>query len=180
MGAEYRFRRLTRAEFPVLAGWLAAPHVARWWNHEHSPEAVERDFGAAVDGAEPSEDLLVLRDGEPIGLMQRSRLADYPDELASYAALADFPAEAVQIDYLIGDVALTGRGIGTEMLRAAVADVWRAYPEAPAVVVAVVAANRASWRALERAGLRRVAHGDLPPDNPIDDPLHFLYRVDRL
>lgn len=179
MSAEYRFRRLTRAEFPLLAGWLAAPHVARWWNHEYSPEAVERDFGAAVDGAEPSEDLLVLRDGEPIGLLQRSRLGDYPDELASYAALVDVPAEAVQIDYLIGDVGLTGRGIGTEMIRCAVADVWAVYPQAPAVVVAVVAANRASWRALERAGLRRVAEGDLPPDNPIDPPRHYFYRIDR-
>jgi aminoglycoside 6'-N-acetyltransferase len=49
----------------------------------------------------------------------------------------------------------------------------------PAVLVAVVAANTASWRALEKAGLRRVASGPMEPDNPVDDPLHHVYRVDR-
>ena len=46
-------------------------------------------------------------------------------------------------------------------------------------VIPVAAANRASWRALEKAGLRRVAAGLLPPDNPIDDGWHYLYRIDR-
>jgi len=49
---EFSFRRLTRADFPLLAGWLAEPHVARWWNHDVDPEALERDFGASADGAE--------------------------------------------------------------------------------------------------------------------------------
>jgi len=43
---EVSFRRLTRDDFPVLAGWLAEPHVARWWNHDVDAEALERDFGA--------------------------------------------------------------------------------------------------------------------------------------
>jgi len=47
------------------------------------------------------------------------------------------------------------------------------------VLVAVVAANTASWRALEKAGLRRIATGEMSPDNPIDDPLHVIYRIDR-
>jgi hypothetical protein len=37
----------------------------------------------------------------------------------------------------------------------------------------------ASWRALEKAGLKRVAEGPMSPDNPIDDALHYIYRVDR-
>ncbi|GAA1607828.1 hypothetical protein GCM10009789_72810 [Kribbella sancticallisti] len=44
----YTFQRLTRADFPLLAGWLANPHVARWWNHETTPEALERDFGSSA------------------------------------------------------------------------------------------------------------------------------------
>jgi aminoglycoside 6'-N-acetyltransferase len=43
----------------------------------------------------------------------------------------------------------------------------------------VVAANVASWRALEKAGLKRVAEGPMPPDNPVDDALHYIYRADR-
>ncbi|MFC5993753.1 GNAT family N-acetyltransferase [Pseudonocardia hispaniensis] len=175
----YRFRRLSRADFPLLAGWLAQPHVHRWWYHQSTPEAVEHDFGGGVDGTEPCEDLIVHRDGEPIGLLQRSRIADYPEEFAGLAAITTVPAGAVTIDYLIGDPERTGRGIGTEMIRAAVAETWEAYPDAATIIVAVVAANTASWRALERAGLRRVAVGDLEPDNPADSPLHYIYRIDR-
>lgn len=64
------------------------------------------------------------------------------------------------------------------MIAALVADTWSAYPTAPAVLVAVVAANTASWRALEKAGLRRVAQAEMTPDNPRDDPLHYIYRAD--
>jgi Acetyltransferase (GNAT) domain len=113
------WRPLIAGDLPMLAEWLRELQVARWWNHETTLEAVERDFGASTRGEEPGEDLLVLLDGRPIGLVQRS------------------------------------------------------------VLVAVVAANVASWRALEKAGLKRVAEGPMPPDNPIDDPLHYIYRVDR-
>jgi aminoglycoside 6'-N-acetyltransferase len=47
------------------------------------------------------------------------------------------------------------------------------------VIVPVHADNIASWRTLEKAGLTRVAHGELDPDNPIDDRRHYIYRVDR-
>ena len=57
--------------------------------------------------------------------------------------------------------------------------VARTYPTAAAVLVAVVAANTASWRALEKAGLQRIAEGAMAPENPADEPLHFVYRVDR-
>lgn len=175
----YTFRRLTRADFPLLAGWLANPHVARWWNHETTPEALERDFGTAADGREPSEDLLVLHDGLPIGLVQRCKLADYPEYLTEFQALTEVPAEAATIDYLIGASADTNRGVGTAMIGALVAETWSTYPGTEAIIVAVVAGNRPSWRALERAGFHRVAEGPMEPDNPIDDPLHYVYRIDR-
>ncbi|WP_433010003.1 GNAT family N-acetyltransferase [Kribbella sp. CA-294648] len=175
----YTFRRLTRADFPLLADWLANPHVARWWNHETTPEALERDFGTAADGGEPSEDLLVLQDGKPIGLVQRSKLADYPEYLTEFQALTEVPAEAATIDYLIGESADTNRGVGTAMIAALVAETWTNYRDTDAIIVAVVAGNRPSWRALERAGFHRVAEGPMEPDNPIDDPLHYVYRIDR-
>lgn len=173
------FRRVTRDDFPLLARWLANPHVARWWNHETDPAAIERDFGPTADGREPAEDFLQLVDGEPIGLIQRARLADYPEELAAFAALTEVPAGATIVDYFIGDPERTGRGAGTAMIAGLIDRTWQDYPDAAAVLVAVVAANRNSWRALERAGLHRVAEGPMEPDNPIDDPLHYVYRIDR-
>jgi aminoglycoside 6'-N-acetyltransferase len=173
------FRRLTEADFPLLRGWLAQPYVARWWNHDSSAEGVARDFGPVARGEEPSEDLLALLDGEPLGLVQRSRLVDYAEYRDEFAAVVDVPDGAVTIDYLIGDPARVGQGLGTAMIAAAVAGTWDAYPTAPCVLVAVVAANVGSWRALEKAGFTRVGEGPMEPDNPVDDDLHYVYRTDR-
>lgn len=173
------WRRLTAVDLPLLAQWLREPQVARWWNHESAPEAVERDFGPSVRGEEPGEDLIVSLGGEPVGLVQRSVIGDYPEDLVQFAAIVDVPEGALEVDYLIGDAARRGRGLGPRMIAAVVEDTWQAYPDAPAVLVAVVAANVASWRALEKAGLRRIAEGPMSPDNPVDDPLHYIYRIDR-
>lgn len=175
----FTWRRLTEREFRLLQGWLEQPHVARWWNHETSDEAVERDFGAAARGEEPCEDMLIFADGEPVGLIQRYRLVDYPEDRVELAAHINVPADALGIDYLIGNPERVNRGLGTEMIRAFVARSWSDYPDAGCIIVPIVAANRASWRALERAGFHRIAEGDLEPDNPIDNWLHYIYRADR-
>jgi aminoglycoside 6'-N-acetyltransferase len=177
--AAITWRPLRAADLPLLVQWLREPQVARWWNHETTAEAVARDFGPSVRGEEPGEDLVVMLNGRPVGLLERSPIGNYPDELAEFAAIVDVPDGAIVLDYLIGESWLRGRGLGTRMIAAAVEDTWRAYPSAPCVLVAVVAANAASWRALEKAGLQRIAEGPMSPDNPIDDPLHYIYRTDR-
>lgn len=176
---ELSFRRFVRADFPLMQAWLAQPHVLRWWDHEISAEAVEADFGAAVDGAEPTDMFVALLQGRPIGFVQRYRFADYADYLAEVAQLTPTPASAWSIDYFIGEPAALRQGLGAAMLRATVAALWRDDAQAPAVIVPVNAANTASWRVLERAGFRRVAEGALSPDNPIDGWHHFVYRIDR-
>ena len=173
------WRRVTEADFPLLRRWLAEPHVARWWNHETSAAAVARDFGPVARGEEPAEDWLVLLEGTPVGLVQRCLWGDYPEYLEEMAGVMEVPPAAATVDYLIGDPACTGQGLGPRIIRAMVARTWRDHPHAPAVVVPVVAANRASWRALEKAGFVRVAEGELEPDNPVDDRLHYVYRIDR-
>jgi aminoglycoside 6'-N-acetyltransferase len=176
---EVTFRRLEPDDLPRLAGWLAAPHVHRWWFHETTPDALERDFGAVLRGEEPAEDLVAVVDGRDVGLCQRSRWHDYPDEVAEIAPYVDLPAGAVTIDYLLGDVTDTGRGVGPAVIAALVADTWTRYPDCPAVVVPVAAGNRASWRALEKAGFRHVGTAELEPDNPVDPRDHVVLRIER-
>jgi aminoglycoside 6'-N-acetyltransferase len=176
---ELDWRPLVRDDLPLLGRWLAEPGVARWWNHETSPEAVERDFGPSVRGEEPGEDLVLLLAGRPVGLLQRSRIRDYPEDAEELAAVVDVPQDAYGLDYLIGEPALRGRGLGSRFIAHAVERTWQDHPHARCILVPVVAANRASWRALEKAGLRRIATAELTPDNPVDDPLHHVYRADR-
>jgi aminoglycoside 6'-N-acetyltransferase len=174
------FRRLAHDDLPMLAAWLAGPHVARWWHHETTPAAVERDFGPSVRGEEPGEDLVVLLDGTPVGLVQRSFLRDYPryrDELV--AAGVEVPDGAVTLDYLLGDPTRTGHGLGTRVVAEAVRRAWAELPGATTIVVPVPVGNTASRRVLEKAGLHRVADADLEPDNPADPPPHAVYRAER-
>ncbi|WP_218025880.1 GNAT family N-acetyltransferase [Nocardia miyunensis] len=175
----FTWRRLTAADFPLLCGWLAQPHVHRWWNHEFTPEAVERDFGPCMRGEEPGEDLLIFADAEPIGLIQRCRLTDFPEYLEDLVKLITVPTEAASLDYFIGDPERVGRGLGSAMIRAMIAATWLEYPLADRIIVPVAAANRPSWRALEKAGMRRIAQGPMTPDSPADDGHHYVYAIDR-
>ena len=177
--SELSFRRLARADFPLVARWLQAPHVARWWNHETSPAALERDFGPSIDGDDPADIFIASQRARPIGLIQRYTFADNPDWAAEVATLVPVPAAAWSMDYFVGEAALLRSGLGSAMLAALVRATWDDDPRASAVIVPVVEANVASWRALEKAGFRRVAQGPLTPDNPADDALHVVYRIDR-
>ncbi len=173
------FRPLRREDFALLATWLAEPLVARWWNHETTLEAIERDFGVAVDGREPTDVCVALLEEHPFGLIQRYAIAAYPDYLKELAPVWRVPPGALSIDYLVGEPDHRGRGLGSAMIAAFVARSWAAFPAADDVVVPVSAGNRASWRALEAAGFARVAEGHLAPDNPIDPPDHVVYRLRR-
>ena len=173
------FRRLRRDDLRMLAAWLAEPLVARWWNHEISPAAIERDFGPTIDGHDATEMFVAMEHGTPFGLIQRYPIAaydEYADELARDLLV---PPGALSIDYLIGEPAARGRGLGAAMIGAFVAESFAARPDAADVVVPVAAGNERSWRTLERAGFRRIAEGPLVPDNPVDPPDHVVYRIGR-
>ena len=172
-------RPLGRPDFPLLSAWLAEPLVARWWCHETSLEAVERDFGASVDGRDPTEVLLAALDGRTYGLVQRYEIAAEPKYLAELATVCAVPDGALSIDYLVGETWARGCGLGTAMIETAVAEAWLRHPDARDVLVPVAAGNRASWRALERAGFSRVAEGELEPDNPVDPRDHYVYGLRR-
>jgi aminoglycoside 6'-N-acetyltransferase len=177
--AEIAFRPLARADFPRLRAWLEEPLVARWWNHETSDAALERDFGPSLDGGDPAEFFVAIAGGVPFGLIQRYPIAAYAEYAEELAPLVELAPGALSIDYLIGVPGHRGRGVGAAMIAAFAAECWTAYPGATEIVVPVAAGNAASWRALERAGFRRVAEGDLEPDNPIDPPDHVVYALGR-
>ncbi|MBE7161873.1 MAG: GNAT family N-acetyltransferase [Williamsia herbipolensis] len=171
------FRPLRRADFPTLARWLSDDRVHRWWFQGHDDAALERDFGPQIDGTEPGEDLVVEVDGRDVGLLQRSRIHDFPEDVAALEpVVGPVPETAWCLDYLIGAETDRGHGLGPRMVTAAVDDTFSRYPEATEILVPVVAANRASWRTLEKAGFVIVASGDIPPDNPVDDPRHHVLR----
>nr|CAG44463.1 putative aminoglycoside 6'-N-acetyltransferase type II [Streptomyces paromomycinus] len=172
------WRRVTGNDFPLLRHWLAQPHVARWWNHD-TPGA-----------RNPSEDLVVLLDAArgPGPAVPVRRLTPHTLGVVyvgvrsggtSWPPVTEVADETMTLDYLIGDAEQVGRGHGPRMIRALVRATWRDHPYAPAVLIPVPLANRASWRALEKAGLCRVAEGELEPDSPAAGRAHYVYRATR-
>ncbi|MCA5892326.1 acetyltransferase [Isoptericola sp. NEAU-Y5] len=173
------FRRTRRGDLSQIQAWLRQPHVARYWAHDTSDAAVERDFAGSFGGTEPSEDFVVSDGGVDVGFVQRCCIHDYAAEERELIELVEVPADALTIDYFVGEADRVGQGVGSRMVREFVALCWRDHPGATAIVVPVVVGNVASWSALRSAGFRRVATGHLPPDNPVDDGLHHVYRLDR-
>jgi len=172
------FRPLSRADFPLLSTWFAAPHVAPWWQEPPDPESVEARYGPAVDGIDTTEARVVTFDGAPIGLVLRYRLAD-EEEWRTTLGPSGAPLDAFGIDYLIGDPDRIGRGIGPRMLTALVADSWDRYPDCTACVVGVHQGNRRSWRAIERVGFSRIWSGALESEDPSDAGPQAVYVLER-
>ena len=177
--AEIALTSLRREHFPLLARWLAEPVVHRWWNHEPSLEALERDFGPAVDGTERTEVFLAWVQDRPFGLIQRYPIEAYPEYLDELSQVCPVPVGALSMDYLIGEPALRGRGLGAGMVRELVRRSWLTHPGAHDVLVPVHVDNTASWKTLESIGFHRIAEGELEPDNPHDSRDHLVYRAGR-
>ena len=172
-------RPLRRADFPLLSRWLAEPLVARWWDEDPSPAAIEQRYGPSVDGADPTRVYLGVHAGQPFGLVQVYRFDDEPEYTAELSPVCAVPPGALSVDYLVGEPAARGRGLGAAMIAAAVARGFAEHRDADDVLVPVALGNEASWRALRRAGARWYAEGELTPDNPVDPPDHVVHRFTR-
>jgi aminoglycoside 6'-N-acetyltransferase len=141
------FRPFTRADFPQLLDWFGREHVRRWWYDEPTTlDGLEHEYGPSLDGRDPTDHFLIVLDGRPIGFIQSYRAADY-EELWPVGA----PPGSFGLDLLIGEEELTGRGLGTEILRLYAAKLFE-DPEVTQVMAGVELENARSLRAFEKAG----------------------------
>lgn len=146
------FRRLAGTDLAMLHGWLNEPGVVRWWEGDDvSWPAVVRDYGSTTDA---TEHWIASLDGTDVGWTQCWPVAAEPEEAAPWMALG-VDGTAAGIDYLLGDPARRGRGLGSAMIRDFVADVvFGLHPAWTQACASPLADNVASWRALEKAGFR--------------------------
>ncbi|GAA5130766.1 hypothetical protein GCM10023339_61760 [Alloalcanivorax gelatiniphagus] len=142
-------RAMTRGDLPLLARWLGAPHVRRWWDFEGEPtaERVAATYGPRVDGATPVRLWVVEVNGRSIGFVQDYRIRDFPD----YALLTGSP-DAIGLDYAIGEPGWAGRGLGAPVLWAWLLGARRRFPDGAEYVAAPDHRNAASLRVLAKAG----------------------------
>lgn len=166
-------RPMTRADFPMFARWQREALVAEWWHEDASGDALERRYGPSIDGHDPTELHIALEGGTgaPVGMIQWYSLDDEPEYAAELRPWTPVPRDAWSLDYLVSAQAHRGRGIGTAMVRAALAEIGPAV-----VIVPVHERNGASAAILRRNGFTRVATADLEPDNPHHSRRHAVHR----
>jgi RimJ/RimL family protein N-acetyltransferase len=152
MKASISFRRLERTDFPLFHEWLSAPHVAAWWNEQLDLPGVEAKYGPRVDGTEPTHMFVIEQEVRPIGWIQWYLWSDYPEHAAQLGA----EPTSAGIDLAIGELSMTGLGLGPTAIREFVRQVVFSNPEVCAVVSDPQENNLRSLRAFEKAGFNVV------------------------
>ena len=143
----YSFAPLTRADYPLMRGWLAQPHVRAWWGDPEDEIAlIEADMDGHLAGTGPTDLRLVALGGTPFAYVQ-----DYPAQHWPLPHYADVLPGSRAMDTFLGDPAFLGQGHATRYLHQRAADLARHYP---AGVTDPVPANERALRAWRRAGFR--------------------------
>jgi aminoglycoside 6'-N-acetyltransferase len=151
---EIGFRPLDERDFPMLARWLAEPHVRRFYQKTPvTPAEVAAEYGPAVRGEEPTLRHIALHDdGTPFAYLQCYRNLAYPEWAAIIGA-----ADGVSIDLYIGDPAFLHRGLGRAALAGYLRQVaFARYPEERRAFIGHEPANASALRCSGAAGFRRL------------------------
>ncbi len=144
-------RPMTLADVDDYLGWRNSPEVSRWLIRTRSDEVALRQELAG----EPDPDALVL-----VGVLDgRVVAAGYLDVRDGMSQ--DVGVVPVRDEALLGwnvDPAHHGRGVGTRMAEVLLA---RAFDDLAVrrVTAGCFADNTASWRIMEKVGMRREQHG---------------------
>ena len=142
------FRPLSRSDFPLLQAWLAAPHVAAWWHEILDLASVYAKYGPRVDGAEPTHVFVIEHDGRTVGWIQWYLWDDYPEHASQLGAE---PGSA-GIDLAIGELAMTGLGLGPVAIREFLRQIVFADLGVRAVITDPEEHNLRSILAFQKAG----------------------------
>lgn len=143
----YAFVPLSRADYPMMRGWLAQPHVRAWWGDPDEEIAlIEADMDGHLAGTGPTDMRIVTLDGVPFAYVQ-----DYPAHHWPMPHYAGFPPGTRAMDTFLGAPAHHGRGHAARYLHQRAADLRTRHP---AVVIDPSPANERAVRAYRRAGFR--------------------------
>lgn len=147
-------------DLELVRGWLALPHVARWYLAGSTLEHELDELRQCIAGEQPTHVLVVHEQGRPIGWCQWYLCSDYPD----YAADVGAEPGDIGIDYAIGAPARIDKGVGTSLIAALIAYIRQRQPAA-GLLADPEAANIASRRVLEKNGFELVRESVLASES---------------
>ena len=154
----------------MLAAWDAAPHVVACHTDDRSDPEPYDDWDWAAELARTVDWRAMWvgeADGRPVGIVQ---CIDAAREETHY--WGDAPPGLCALDIWLGDARDLGHGIGTAMMRLALARCF-SDPGVEAVVVDPLASNTRAHRFYERRGFACVG------PRRFGDDACLVYRLDR-
>ncbi len=113
-------RRLAEGDLATLHSWLDAGHLRPFYTSGPVARSdVEDEFSPRLGDGHAVRCLVAATDAGPFGYIQWYLNAAYP----TYGAATAGHTDGVSFDYFIGSAAHLGKGLGTAILRGAVAHV---------------------------------------------------------
>lgn len=136
--------------------WMNEPHVAAVWDRAWPKDRWSAEVARQLAGVY-ARPYLIDYDGEPLAYVEVYRAAR--DVVAAY-----YPAgpHDLGLHIAIGDVARTGRGLGTAMLRAVVEGLLAAEQACTRIVADPDSGNEVGRRTFAAAGFQLISEVDLP------------------
>ncbi|WP_051218481.1 GNAT family N-acetyltransferase [Nocardioides insulae] len=171
-------RPMVTGDLRVLAGWLAQPHVRRWFGVDGEPTLANITQRYAPDlRAGSGTDLWVVEaNGRSVGFCQDYLLRDHPD----YPVLTHDP-DSLGLDYAIGPPAMVGGGLGTRILSHWCRHARERHPGARSFFAAPDHRNLASRRVLRKLGFTEEVWFDEPePDGSVSTVVGHTFDVVRV
>ncbi|MBX2893784.1 MAG: acetyltransferase [Saprospiraceae bacterium] len=157
-----QLRPATIADLTLLQHWDEQPHVV-----ESDPNDDWEWETELLRTPDWREQLIAESDGRPIGFVQ---IIDPAREETHY--WGDVPDNLRAIDIWIGAMEDTGKGYGSDMMRAALRRCF-ADPAVSAVLIDPLASNTAAHRFYQRLGFRFVERRQFGEDDT------FVFRLER-
>jgi len=171
------FCALTESDLPLLHTWLSRPHVTAWWEPAPTSEQVREDYMPRLappdmlplDAPAGVVQYLAYEAGEPVAFVQAYRVMAHqsegwwPDETDPHA---------LGVDQFIGLPDRLGQGLGTRMLKAFVAFLFK-DPR-----VTCIQTDPAPTNARAIACYRKVGFRDIGVVETLDGPA-LLMRITR-
>jgi aminoglycoside 6'-N-acetyltransferase len=121
------FRPLDFSDIPLMYDWFNLPHVQNFYSLRQWTESeVLNKLKPYVDGSKLISGFIALMNDNPIGYVQKYRIVDYPWPNQNLSR--DIINHAAGMDLFIGDEALTGKGIGRELIQSFIENhIWPSY-----------------------------------------------------
>ncbi|CAK7051693.1 GNAT family N-acetyltransferase [uncultured Phascolarctobacterium sp.] len=142
-------RPLNDNDIPLVEAWLNKEHVKRWYEIPHMQVTIADwmyEIGERNGEFKWLNYFVVQWQGQPIGLCQYYKCADSDEDFGTLPL-----ANAYGIDYLIGEEAYLGQGLGKGMVSLLVDKIFT-LPGAQLVTADIDKNNKASAKTLLACG----------------------------